>query len=346
MKAAIAKLLTHESYRKELMAIFEQLMSTREPMSTISWQKYACDEDYKPYEVCCNISCDKDDRPVSLYGISRDISEVHTYQQQLKEKIKLLETIKDNMPVGMFIFDKNGLLIDMNKTQNSFTGIYRNRILTSSVNLFEMESMRYIAKECMAQRGVVQGEVHYKDIYQQFGHVIDHDKPHGELFDVRCTPIIGDTNEIEGFITIYNDITEQEKDKREIKYLQNKLRLSLDAEDMTAWRYDYKTERFTTIHAQNVDAELTTLAESIERTHPDDVNVLLGVMDDIKKGRLPKARCDVRIDFGYGMRWFRFSLAPEYKDGEVAFINGTRKDVTEEVLNREALTIAKPKAGE
>ena len=346
LKSDMAKLLTHRDYRKDLSYVFEHLMDTYDPVSIISWQKYACDEDYKPYEVCCNISRDKEGNPVSLFGIARDISEVHTFQQQLKEKIKLLETIKDNMPVGMFIFDKSGVLIDMNKTQNSFTGIYRNRILQGNVNLFEMEFMRSIANDCIEQRGVLQGEVNYKDIHKQFGHVIDDCKPHGELFDVRCTPIIGDSGEIEGFITIYNDITEQEKDKREIKYLQNKLKLSLDAEDMTAWRYDYTTERFATIHAQNADAELKTLTESIERTHPDDVNILLDVMERLKKGELAKARCEVRIDLGHGMRWYRFSLAPEYDGGEVAFINGTRKDVTEEVLNRQALTIAKQKAEE
>lgn len=338
--------MTMPEDQHKLKTAIARLSKDETTQSLQLWQKYGCDHDYKLYEVNCMINFDKDKQPISIFGIARDISEIYNYQRQLKEKIGLLETIKNYMPVGMYIYDSNGQLMDVNDTQVKFIGLDREKLLKGDMNLFDMTYIEAPFFEKLRRGETVSKTLYYEDIYPILKQYIIEGAPHSDIFDVVCAPIKNSVGDITGYITIYYDATERNKNRREIQYLYNKLMLSLDSGDMSAWRYDCTTDLFTTIHGRRIGKESLTMGELTKQLHPDDRDHFIELINHLKAGMVMKDRCEIRLDYGKGMRWYRFSLAPEIHKGKVNFINGTWKDVNEEVLSREALQVAKQKAEE
>lgn len=338
--------MTAPEDRTKLEEAVKDLLRDGKSQSVQIWKKYGKDEHYKLYEINFMINFDSDNEPISIFGIARDISEIHDYQSLLKEKIELLETIKNNMPVGMYIYDRNGVLIDVNDTLVRFLGLDREKLLSAKINLFDMDYVKYEMQAELRKGQTVARILHYDEIFPVLHDYIVNASVHAELFDIVCTPIMNDENEIAGYITIYYDTTERDKNRKEIEYLENKLMLSLDSGDMSAWRYDCATDVFTTIHGRNIGKTGLELNDIFEHVHPDDKELLANIVAKLKSGEIQKERCEIRVDYGKDMCWYRFSMAAEVNDGKVTYINGTWKDVNAEVRSREALEEAKLKAEE
>lgn len=224
IKEAIDSFTTEEDGK--LFENFIQELTEEEVKSIILFQKAPISSEYRPYEISGIAIKDETGKMVGSYGIARDISESYNFQQQLTEKIKLLETIEESIPIGLSIYDKKGKLRSSNQAMAQCLGIDRNESLTKESYLFvNSHQIQPTLNE------LNRGETIYLTLsYQQIGKFIEDfmipGAPHGEYFDIRCTPIVDDQGETQGYVSICIDTTEQTKNQEELKIAKEKAEVS------------------------------------------------------------------------------------------------------------------------
>ncbi|MGL4853253.1 MAG: response regulator [Phocaeicola sp.] len=187
--------------------------------SIVIHHKTPWDLRYKPYEVSAvAIRNDKGELTQAAYGVCRDISETYYVQKQLAGKVELLETIKECMPVGLSIYDKEGNLQSSNKAISQFLGIDTSRIACNT-NLFIGVKDGNSSVEGLRRGESITIQRSYSEIEWIIKDAIVEGAPHGDNFEFRCTPILNAKVEIEGYVSICIDKTQD-------KHIQEELRIA------------------------------------------------------------------------------------------------------------------------
>ncbi|MGL4851828.1 MAG: ATP-binding protein [Phocaeicola sp.] len=193
---------------------FEEFLNrlSEEEITTIVLPcKMAGSKSYKPHEINGLATKGEKGELISAYGVSRDISESYEYQKALTEKVKLLETIEECMPVGISIYDKQGNLRSSNEEAARSLGIDRKRAQAEARSLFQDADPLGPFFFSLKAGESIQMMVNYNEIYGYIEPWVIPGKPHGDYFDIRCTPIVGDHSEIIGYLSICIDMTEEAK---------------------------------------------------------------------------------------------------------------------------------------
>ncbi len=308
---------------------------------------------YIHFDIYAMMQYDESGKAIGLHGVLKNVSDAYSYQSLLKEKIDLLKAMNNNMPVGMFFYDKDGYIKDLNESLVLFLGIDKNKMLNSKKNLFSMDYLPDDVIELLKKGEQAQYELKYESISKTLKEYIVDTNHKSEVFDVRCAPVKNEKEEIIGFITIYNDITEMHKDKLRIKELQNDTSLALEAGGMSAWRYDCEKERFYSLYGGNAYDGSLSEDQFMSLVHPNERTHLYGAMESIKSGEKLKVTVTFRLRSRKGWKWLMCSLTTLPGQEKVKFITGTRRDITDEMEAKEILEksnkeleIAKRKAEE
>lgn len=215
---------TQEEYQR-----FEDFIKelTENEVKTITLHlKQPESSEYKPYEISGMAVKSESGEVIETYGITRDISESHDFHQQLTEKVKLLETIEESLPIGLSIYDKEAKLCSSNQAMAKFLGIDRNKSIEQKANLFiNTDKLHPILKNLTAGQ-TIHIPFSYKQIRRYIAHFIIPGAPHGEYFDIRCTPIVNEEGETEGYVSICIDTTEQTRNQEELRIAKEKAEIS------------------------------------------------------------------------------------------------------------------------
>ncbi len=141
---------------------------------------------------------------------------------------------------------------------------------------------------------------------------------------------------------VLNDITDQERAKKELEDLQKNLIFALESTNLATWIYDRAIDRFTFTHGKSIFTGGDSLFAIFQKTHPDDVPGLKESFDNIytKKNKTDKILLRIQDDTKK-YKWYSCSLMPIYApDGSVKQIVGIRDDVTTDMESKIALAKA------
>ena len=145
---------------------------------------------------------------MALYGIQKDITEKHNFENKIKEQLELLETLKNNMPVGMNFYDRNGILQDTNNYQRKLVGMKSDFKGIGKINALKLDFAVDSVIESLENSSTSSYIVTHKELSRELNEYLDDSQPHGEVFDVKCSPLFDGEESFKGYISIYNDITE------------------------------------------------------------------------------------------------------------------------------------------
>ena len=269
--------------------------------------------------------------------VKKAVSQSEKYQKDLTENIYVLETMKNSMPVGMTFFDKNGNLKDVNDGFCKFLCIEREKIMNDKVNLFELSHIPRYIKNSLHDGIESRFELRYEEFQSKMYKYLNNESPHGEIFDVRGVAFNDGDGEIQGYITIYNDITELNKDKQKIRLLQDSIDMALESGDLSTWIYDCSQDMFSLIKGDLLYEELFTGKVFSERLHEDDRDKMWNSINSIIERKTDKAALDFRYRVRGRWRWYSCSMVAMPSEGKIKYITGVRRDITDEVESAMAL---------
>ncbi|MDP2370361.1 PAS-domain containing protein [Rhodoferax sp.] len=153
-----------------------------------------------------------DGRTIGFVTSYTDITDSQRRESALAEKTALLQTLVENLPSGVSIFDRDLKLVLMNDQAIELLGFSQEvlRQHPDFASLARWNAMR-------GEYGEIDVERFMADLMSKASHPVPHrlerTRPNGTVIELRGAPMPHG-----GFVTIYTDITEQKAIERELRH--------------------------------------------------------------------------------------------------------------------------------
>ncbi len=294
------------------------------------------------------------------YGSTSDITERKNIEKSLTESERKFRSIFENVPLGIFHYDKNGVIISCNQNFVKIIGSSKEVLLgLDMLNLKDQKLIEALKLSLQGQKGVYEGD------YQSI--TANKTTPIKVYFE----PFISENNEVIGGIGVVEDITErksaQEDLKRQnekLKHLNDELISAKELAEKNEYKIRYMFESTLTgfiyldTEGNILDVNEATVnimgSPSAEATK--QINVLkfkplvdLGFAADVQKCISNK---DIVINhIHYISKWkksiyLKYFIVPVLNNGEVTNIWANFLDLTDLWKSKNELEKAKLKAEE
>jgi two-component system cell cycle sensor histidine kinase/response regulator CckA len=171
----------------------------------------------------------------------------------------------------------------------------------------------------------------------------------GGIYDVRVSPLIGQSGQVIGSVHVTRDITERKRIEQALQDSEERLRLTLEASQVGIWDWDVKTDQWyaSPIYYSMLGYEpktgLADRREWLERLHPDDRAYVNEKIQDVLTREFREYEYEARLRHADGTyRWQHVKGVGirRAEDGKVTRMLGIRMDITERKLAEEALSAA------
>ncbi len=156
--------------------------------------------------------------------------------------------------------------------------------------------------------------------------------------ELRCHPLFNGQGKIERYFSIEENITERKQTERKFKENSIRLEYAMEAANGALWEWDMISNTvFYSVQWKKIlgyeEHELSNdFSEWKSRVHPDDLQRVMGVINDYLAGKTPiyKTYTRIRHKKGHYLHWLDGGLISERnKKGEAIRMVGAAIDVTE-----------------
>lgn len=325
---------------------FVDNISSRQGEQLILSLKLPFSDSYRPYQIDGVIMRGESSESSYILGVAKDVSEEFEYQKRLRDKLELLETIKESIPIGISIYDKDGLLKSSNKAASTILGIDREKAFSQATTLFQSEEELVEALELLEAGNSLNFQFTYEGIYDYISSYVLPGMPHGNHFDVKCTPIVGEWEEIKGYVSICIDTTELVGDKLQIKELQDQITLALDASDVNIISYNSVDGYFNVIYGSRKLFDNIHINDISKFVSSADFDMLTSDIGSILNGWIDSVASVIKVVNGGEEYWLRIELGVNNNYSGRESLIGTYKDITHEMRVQQELREAKDRAQE
>lgn len=166
----------------------------------------------------------KDDQGqiIGLIGISRDITELKQAREAIAISRDALRRLIQQLPIGVQVFDTNGLCLDVNEALLQIFGIKDRDQLVEQYNLFD-DPMAARAGTQTAGRAALSGRtVHLAEVYFDFNWADPRfaQQHQSRVLSVIFFPIRNAENEIVQLVALNEDITERKQLAEQLQQVQ------------------------------------------------------------------------------------------------------------------------------
>ncbi len=153
----------------------------------------------------------QDGQTVGFVTSYTDITENKKHESALAEKTELLQTLIDNLPSGISVYDKHQKLVLMNEQAERLLGL-PHEMLVQTPDFFDQT--RWNAER--GEFGDVDVEQYISDLRARIENLVPYRsellRANGKVIDIRRAPMPHG-----GFVSVYTDITEQKNIERELR---------------------------------------------------------------------------------------------------------------------------------
>lgn len=272
-------------------------------------------------------------------------------QSLIKSNKNFLDSVIENLPIGLQIFDKEGTSKQMNShhakilgLKNRFEGINKFNVLTDP---FAVENgsaaiykMVYDTKDTI-----------FREMEINFPTKSNHWKTKKEEIHLNETvfPILNSEGEVESVITLLRDITEKKKNEIALRESEERLALALEGSGDGFWDWNLETDKviFSDRWKQMLGYEIDEIKDDLEewssRVHPDDLQrTIKDVQDHIaqKTSFYVNEHRMMCKDGNYKWILDRGKVIARNKDGVGLRMIGTHSDITQRKNMENALRVS------
>lgn len=287
-------------------------------------------------------------KPVRLVGALQDITAKHTLEERLRQGHALLQTVLDNLPGGLSVFDGELRLVAHNRKFRDLLDL-PDSLFAGPVTSFE-SIIRYNAEH--GEYGVGDPEEQIRLIVERAQvpqiHQFKRRRMNGTVLDIRGVPMPGG-----GFVTTYVDITAAELDKAALTESEERLYRALDGSGLILWDLSlqtgvvYLSETWSELMGGPSRTTFCSLEELGAFIDDEDRLSARQALHAVLKGQTARYSMELRMRKPDGSQFWVHSVgrvADRADDGRALRIVGTMRDITERKLSERELLLARDAA--
>ena len=245
----------------------------------------------------------------------------------LSEQIFFSEGVFARLPMGVEIYDSQGILRGLNKRAEQIYGVEPDAVI-GTVNLFDSP---YVDEQLEVK--IKTGE----EIVLEFEY--DFDRMNREYFqtrnkksiiyEVKVVPICNKEGVIAGHMLLTDDVTSTKEAEYRTEEAKKNLEMAMVAASMSSWVYDIHKQVFFPLFGEPIVREGMTLNELQEMLYPNDMDPLMKLFSRLVNREIPQGQITVRMSDGEDLRHYeiRMRLSTEHR-GKLQIV-GTQLDITE-----------------
>uniref|UniRef100_UPI00189AE9D6 PAS domain-containing hybrid sensor histidine kinase/response regulator n=2 Tax=Alistipes TaxID=239759 RepID=UPI00189AE9D6 len=249
----------------------------------------------------------------------------------LHEQIFFTERVYASLPMGVEIYDADGILRALNERARLMYGVERAAVV-DKVNLFDSPYVdeQLDAKIRSGEEIVLEFEYDFDRINQEY---FSTRNKNTIIYEVKVFAIRNRDGAIVGHILLTNDVTSTKEAEYRTEESKKNLEMAMAAANMSSWVYDVRKGVFGSLYGTPIIGNGMTLDELLAKLYPQDRVPVAELFDRLARREVLQGQITVRVfnkDEGqYRHYESRMRLSTEHR-GKLQII-GTQLDVTEKI---------------
>ena len=292
---------------------------------------------------------------VKVYGIAetQDGPDMSSASQALQERNRLLHNIYKYLPVGIELYNQEGILIDMNDKEQEMFHLKQKEDLLG-INIFENPIFPEEMKSKLRKHENADFTFRYD--FSKIGNYYKTQKKTGTIDLVtKVTSLYDDNHNLTNYLLINADKTETTVAYNKIQEFESHFELIDDYAKVGYANYDLLNEQGYAQRSwyknlgEKTETPLSEIIGTYNHLHPDDRTIMLDFLQNVKRGLAHKLSREVRVLKEDGsFMWTHVNIIverymPEQNIIEIICIN---YDITQLKKTEAMLIQAKEKAEE
>lgn len=253
---------------------------------------------------------------------------LRNYQQLYNEKQAIINTL----PVGMVLYDKDGILLQMNGTMCDILGVCDlEKLLKAKVSLWDNKYLSNEVKEKLrkGENTIYNFQVDCNTLSPSY--YVSTDK----VISMSCVSNIikNKHGEVEGYIFIHRDVSLQEMQEREIQEMSATLIHVIDASGFSVWEYPIKERKFYSYRGALCVEDGTSYEDTLAKHTPASAELCNTIFENMINGmtEIEHAVFELEDPDNGELTFYKCELvARKDSDGHVVKIYGVQKEITDE----------------
>lgn len=265
-----------------------------------------------------------------------NITERISLRKEYENLYNQMKTIVNALPVGVEVYSTDGRQLFLNEAEYQIFGLDKDTFDISKVTIQGNPNLPDKLKEEVAK-----GQDTYCVFPYNFGVVEKtgfYATSQKGVIQVECTgrPVIGESGNIENYVFIVRDVTQEARINDELRQSKRKTELAMQAADIMLWEFDVQRKVFLCENEPLNGYNRTQVLSGVDYMacrHPEDQDRVMEVFNRMCAGEDWNFKFESRVKLpGYDdWQYCTINGSPYEKDaeGHVTKYIGTRKNITE-----------------
>lgn len=247
------------------------------------------------------------------------------------------DTIFGDLPVGIEVYSKEGILVWMNERTCQTFGVVDKRAVIGSTPIMDNPVIPDAVKKAFQRQRKIQVDFDYDfSIVCRTGFYNTRCTSEVKRISCKGTPVFGSDGKMQNYVFIMNDISREHEYSVKLKESAQLAHQAIQASGLVHWRYDNRIRRFSSYNdpVTNFDSSVWLTPEDYLGTvHPDDRPGIMDYLRMMDAGADFSDEAPMRVKTTYDDGWqdcvvTGTSFLKDHATGKVLLYTGFRRNVT------------------
>ena len=247
------------------------------------------------------------------------------------------DTIFGDLPVGIEVYSKEGILVWMNERTCQTFGVVDKRAVIGSTPIMDNPVIPDAVKKAFQRQRKIQVDFDYDfSIVCRTGFYNTRCTSEVKRISCKGTPVFGSDGKMQNYVFIMNDISREHEYSVKLKENAQLAHQAIQASGLVHWRYDNRIRRFSSYNdpVTNFDSSVWLTPEDYLGTvHPDDRPGIMDYLRMMDDGADFSDETPMRVKTTYDDGWqdcvvTGTSYLKDHATGKVLLYTGFRRNVT------------------
>lgn len=247
------------------------------------------------------------------------------------------DTIFGDLPVGIEVYSKEGILVWMNERTCQTFGVVDKRAVIGSTPIMDNPVIPDAVKKAFQRQRKIQVDFDYNfSIVCRTGFYNTRCTSEVKRISCKGTPVFGPDGKMQNYVFIMNDISREYEYSVKLKESTQLAYQAIQASGLVHWRYDNRVHRFSSYNdpVTNFDSSVWLTPEDYLGTvHPDDRPGIMDYLRRMDDGADFSDEAPMRVKTAYDDEWqdcvvTGTSYLKDDETGKVLLYTGFRRNVT------------------